>query len=164
MVYGERSGAPASLNATGSTFTTLRRWNFLLLFVSASPPFSFFLKPICRRFSWNLWALLGLLNLSRSQPSWPQSSACGGGHYASALGLEMTRVTDDIRKSHFPRRSLPNSCTATRWWSWHRVFFFFCFIFFFCCCHFHLCRITAFGIFFFFFVCSVPVKNYNYRS
>lgn len=34
--------------------------------------------------------LLGLLNLSCSQSFWPHHSACGGGHYHSALGLEMT--------------------------------------------------------------------------
>lgn len=52
--------------------------------------------------------LLWLLNLSRSQSSWPQRCDCGGGHYGSAQGLEMTRVTDDIRESHSPRQSLLN--------------------------------------------------------
>lgn len=52
--------------------------------------------------------LLWLLNLSHSQSSWLQRCDCGGGHYGSALGLEMTRVTDDIRKPHSPRQSLPN--------------------------------------------------------
>lgn len=74
--------------------------------------------------------LLGLLNLSCSQSFWPHHSACGGGHYHSALGLEMTRVTDDIRNTHFPPWSLPNFCTATRWQSWHRLFL--------SCCHFNL--------------------------
>ncbi|KAI9543053.1 hypothetical protein NQZ68_013984 [Dissostichus eleginoides] len=44
----------------------------------------------------------------------PQRMACGGGHYGSALSLEMTWVTDDIRKSHSRRQSLPNFGTATR--------------------------------------------------
>lgn len=53
-------------------------------------------------------ALLGLLNLSHSQPGWPQNSGSRGGHYNSGLGLEMTSVTDDIRKSHLPRWGLSN--------------------------------------------------------
>lgn len=49
--------------------------------------------------------LFRLLNLSHSQSSWPQRCDCGGGHYGSALGAGMTRVTDDIREPHSPRQS-----------------------------------------------------------
>lgn len=66
--------------------------------------------------------LLWLLKLSHRQSSWPQRCDCGGGHYGSAPGLEMTRVRGWHQRVSFPLscQSLPNFGAATRWRSWQR--------------------------------------------
>ena len=96
MVYGERSSVLALQNYHRKHIYDSERIKLPKSCYSQS------LHPLfLNRFPLHLW----LLNLRHSQSSWPQCSASGGGHYVSALGLEMTRVTDDIRKSHSPRQS-----------------------------------------------------------
>lgn len=52
--------------------------------------------------------LLELLNLNHGQSAWLRLCDCGGGHYDSALALEGTGGTDDIRAPHYLHPSLQN--------------------------------------------------------
>lgn len=96
----------------------------LLLFVSLSP-----FHTIHSGFPSNLWACYGSLIWATASPPGHSAVTVEEAITALLLGLEMTRVTDDIRKSH---SSLPNFGTATRWQSWQGVLL--------CCRHFHLGR------------------------